>query len=83
MLALIGPLRNHHRTVADPRHPQQGVLDLTQLDPETPNLQLGIPAAQKLQLAIRPPTTMITTAVAALAVRIGQNAARVRSGSLM
>ena len=63
MLALIRPLRNHHRAVTDPRHPQQRVLDLPKLDPETTNLQLRIPAAQKLQLPIRPPTAMITTAI--------------------
>ena len=72
MLALVGPLSHHHRTVTNPRHPQQSVLNLTKLDPETTNLQLGIPPAQKLQLPIRPPPTMITTAIPPPAVGIGQ-----------
>ena len=84
MLTLIGPLGDHHRTVTNTRHPQQGVLDLAQLDPETADLQLRIPAAQELQLPVRPPPAMITTAIPTLA-RSGsvRNAARVRSGSLM
>ncbi len=74
MFALIGPLSHHHRTVTDTRHPQQRVLDLTNLDPETTDLQLRIPPAQKLQLAVRPPPTMITTAIQppTRTVRIGQ-----------
>ena len=52
-------LRNHHGTVSNPRHPQQRVLDLTELDPETADLQLGILAAQELQLAVWPPTTQM------------------------
>ena len=85
MFALIGPLSHHHRAVTDTRHPQQCVLDLTKLDPEPADLQLRIPPAQKLQLAVRPPPTMITAAIQppTRTVRIGRNAARVRSGSLI
>ena len=63
MLALIRPLRDHHSAITDPRHPQQRVLDLPKLDPKTTDLQLRIPTAQKLQLPVRPPTAMITTAI--------------------
>src|SRR6476661_4293621 len=72
MLALIGPLRDHHRAVANPRHPQQGVFDLAKLDAETTNLQLRVPATQELQLAVRPPAAMITTAIPPPTVGIGQ-----------
>ena len=72
MLAVVGPLSNHHGTVADPGNPQQGVLNLTELDPETADFQLGVPAAQELQLPVGPPTTMVPTAVPPLAVGISQ-----------
>src|SRR5215203_797959 len=74
VLALIRAFANYHRTVANPRDPQQGVLDFTELDPETADLQLGIPAAQKLQLAVGPPAAVVPAAIPALAgaVRIGQ-----------
>ena len=53
MLAPVGPLGDHHRAVADAGHPQQGVLDLADLDPEAGDLDLGVAAAEELQLAVR------------------------------
>jgi len=57
-----------------PGHPQQGVLDLADLDPEAADLDLGIPAAEELQLALRQPAAVIPAPVKPLAlpVRIGQ-----------
>jgi hypothetical protein len=74
MLALIGPLSDDYGTVANPGNPQQGVLDLAELDPETANLQLGVPAAEELQLAVGPPTAVVAASIPALAgpVRISQ-----------
>ena len=74
VLAAVGPLGDHHRTVADTGHPQQGVLDLADLDPEASDLDLGIPAAEEVQLALRPPAAVVAAPVepVARAVRIGQ-----------
>ena len=85
MLAPVGPLGDHHGAVADTRHPQQRVLDLADLDPEPADLDLGVPAAEELQLAVGPPAAVVAASVEplALAVRIGQERRRVRSGSLM
>ena len=73
LLALVGPFGHHHRPVADPRDAQQRVLDLADLDPEATDLDLGIPAAEELQLAVGQPATVVTAAVEPLArpVRVG------------
>ena len=56
VLAAVGPLGHHHRRVVDPRHPQQRVVDLPDLDPEPGDLDLRVAAAEELQLALgRPP----------------------------
>ena len=72
-LALAGPRGDHHRAVADARHPQQGVLDLADLDAEAADLDLAVPAAEELQLAVRPPAAVVAAQVEALAlaVRVG------------
>jgi hypothetical protein len=74
VFAPVGPLGDHHRTVADTGRPQQGVLDLTDLDPEARDLDLGISAAEELQLALGLPAAVVAAPVKslALAVRIGQ-----------
>ena len=73
VLALVGPLGDHHGAVADAGHPQQGVLDLADLDPEATDLDLGVPAAEELQLAVRQPAAVVAAPVEPLAraVRIG------------
>ena len=73
MLALVGPLGDHHRAVAHTGHPQQGVLDLADLDPETADLDLAVPAAEELQLAVGPPAAVVAAPVQplAFAVRVG------------
>ena len=73
MLALIGPLGDHHCAVADTRHPQEGVLDLANLDPEAVELDLGIAAAEELELAVGLPAAIVAAPVEplTLAVRIG------------
>src|SRR3989442_7261817 len=73
VLAVVGPLGEHHCAVADTRHPQQRVLDLADLYPEATDLDLGIPAAEKLQLALGQPAAIVAAPVQplALAVRIG------------
>ena len=83
-LALPGPPGDDHRAVADAGHPQQGVLDLADLDAEAADLDLGIPAAEELQLAVGLPAAVVAAQVEplALAVRIGQVGKPVRSGSL-
>src|SRR3954468_4440364 len=59
--------------MADTGYPQQGVLDLADLDPEAPDLDLGIATAEELQLAVRKPAALVAAAVEplTLAVRIG------------
>ena len=73
VLALVGPLGDHHRAVADTGHAQQRVLDLADLDPEAADLDLGVPAAEELQLAVGQPAAVVAAAVEPLArpVRIG------------
>src|SRR3989449_7191796 len=73
VLAVVGPLGDHDCAVADTRHPQQCVLDLADFDPEATDLDLGIPAAEELQLALGQPAAIIAAPVQplALAVRIG------------
>src|SRR5712691_7744102 len=74
MLAVIAPPGDHDCTLADARQPQECVLDLAHLYPEATDLDLSISAAEKLQLALRQPATIVTTPVqpVALAVWIGQ-----------
>src|SRR5436309_14921072 len=71
-LAVVGSLRDHDRAVADARQPQQCVLDLADLYPVAADLDLGIPAAKKRQLALVQPATIIAAPVqpVALVVRI-------------
>src|SRR3989475_3977422 len=72
-LAVVGPLGDHDCAVADTRQPQQCVLDLADLYPEATDLDLGIPAAEELQLALGQPAAIVAAPVqpVALAVRIG------------
>src|SRR5439155_16277812 len=73
-LALIGSAGDHHRTFADAAQPQKCVLNFADLYPEATDLDLSIPAAEKLQLALGQPAPIVPTPVEplALAARIGQ-----------
>jgi hypothetical protein len=73
VLALVGLPGDHHGDVADTGCPQQGVLGLADLDPEATDLDLGIPATEELQLAVRKPAAPVAAAVEplTLTVRIG------------
>src|SRR5712691_146347 len=66
-LAAARSLVDDDRGLADTWHPQQCVFDLADLDPKTPDLHLGIPAAEELQLAVGQPAAVITAAVESLA----------------
>jgi hypothetical protein len=72
-LAPVGRLGDHHGTVADAGHPQQGVLDLADLDPEATDLDLVVATAEELQLALRLPAAVVPAPAEPLtrAVRIG------------
>src|SRR5690242_19005342 len=61
------------RGLADARNAQQSIFDLADLDSKAPDLHLGIPAAEELQLAVGQPAAVTTAAVESLAsaVRIG------------
>ena len=74
MLAPVGALGDDHRAVTHAGHPQQGVLDLADLDAEAADLDLAVPAAEELQLAVRAPTAVVAAPVEPLArpVRVGQ-----------
>src|SRR5260370_18110587 len=74
VLALIGSAGDHHCTFADAGHPQKCILNFADLYPEAADLDLSIPAAEKLQLALGQPAPIVPTPVEplALAVRIGQ-----------
>ncbi len=63
LLAPAGPLGDDHRAVPDAVHPQQGVLDLADLDPEAPDLDLVVPPAEELQLAAGVPAPPVTAQV--------------------
>ena len=71
--APVGPLGDDHRAVADAGHPQQGVVDLADLDPEPGDLHLAVAAAEELQLAVGPPASVVAALVEPLArsVRVG------------
>src|SRR5258708_1937395 len=73
-LAAAGPSGDHDCTLADAGQPQECVLNLADLYPEPTDLDLSIPAAEKLQLALGQPAAIVTTPVEPLplAVRIGQ-----------
>src|SRR5438046_8080040 len=75
VLAVVGPLGDHDCAVADTRHSQQCVLDLADLYPEATDLDLGIPAAEELQLALGQPAAIVAAPVQplALAVRTGHD----------
>ncbi len=74
MLAPVAPLGDHHRAVPYAGHPQQGVLDLADLDPEAADLHLGVPAAEELQFPVGQPAAVVAAAVqpSARPVRIVQ-----------
>src|SRR5947208_16634420 len=74
VLVVVAPIGDHDCTLPDAGQPQKCVLNLADLYPEATDLDLGISAAQKLQLALGQPAAMVTTPVQplALAVRIGQ-----------
>src|SRR5437667_7537581 len=73
-LAAVGPVGDHDCTLADAGQPQECVLNLADLYTEATDLDLSIPAAEKLQLALGQPAAIVTTPVQplALVVRIGQ-----------
>src|SRR5436309_1983062 len=72
--AVVGPVGDHDCTLADAGQSQECVLNLADLYPETTDLDLSIPAAEKLQLALGQPAAIVTTSVQplAFAVRICQ-----------
>src|SRR6266852_3139245 len=74
VLAVAGLAGDHDCTLADAGQPQECVLNLADLYPEATDLDLSIPAAEKLQLALGQPAAIVTTPVQppAFAVRIGQ-----------
>src|SRR5438093_13051104 len=74
VLALVGSAGDHHCTFADAGQPQKGVLNFADLYPEATDLDLSIPAAEKLQLALGQPAPIVPTPVEPLAPawRIGQ-----------
>ena len=67
LLAALPP-GDHHRAAAHARNLQQAALDLAKLDAESAHLDLCIPPAKELQLAVRLPTPEVTAPVEALAV---------------
>src|SRR5205085_5038701 len=71
-LAAARSLGDDDRGLAHSWHLQQCVFDLADLDSEAADLDLGIPAAEELQLAVGQPAAVITAAVqpAVRAVRI-------------
>src|SRR6185436_15686804 len=73
-LAAVGPLGHHDRAFADPGQLQESVLDLADFDPEAADLDLRIPAAEELQLALGQPAAIVPAPVQPLTrtVRIGQ-----------
>src|SRR3989442_10979565 len=73
VLALVGSAGDHHCTFADAGQPQKCVLNFADLYPEATDLDLSIPAAEKLQLALGQPAPIVAAPVqpVALAVRIG------------
>src|SRR5258708_23526439 len=74
VLALIDSGGDHHCTFPDAGQPQKCVLNLADLYPEATDLDLSIPAAEKLQLALGQPAAIVTTPVEPLPlpVRIGK-----------
>src|SRR5204863_4085914 len=72
--AVVDPIGGHDCTLANAGQPQECVLNLADLYPEATDLDLGIPAAEKLQLALGQPAAIVATPVQppTLAVRIGQ-----------
>src|SRR5262249_49194811 len=74
VLAAIGPLTGHDRALSDAGDAQERVLDLADLDPEAADLDLGVAAAEKFELALGQPAAVVAAPVQplALAVRIGQ-----------
>src|SRR6266540_6603174 len=72
-LAVVGPVGDHDCTLADAGQPQECVLNLADLYPEATDLDLSIPAAEKLQLALGQPAAIVAAPVQplALAMRIG------------
>src|SRR5256885_14639492 len=74
VLALIGSAGDPHCTFADAAQPQKRILNFADLYPEATDLDLSIPAAEKLQLALGQPAPIVPTPVEplALAVRIDQ-----------
>src|SRR5262245_45734218 len=63
----VVPSRDDDRVLADASHAQEGVFDLSDLDSEAADLDLSIPAAEKLQLALGQPATIVPTPVQSFA----------------
>ena len=59
VLAVVGPFGDHDGGVPHPGHPQQGVVDLADLDPETADLDLAVAATEELQLPVGQPSTVV------------------------
>src|SRR5213592_1942513 len=73
------------RAVAHARQAHERALDLADLDPKAADLDLGIAAAEELELPIGQPAAVVTTSIQAPTwpMGSGRKALRVRSGSLM
>src|SRR5207249_2596703 len=73
VLPAVDPLGDHDSAVPDTRQPHECVLDLSDLYPKAADLDLGVPAAEELQLAAGKPAPIVTAPVkpVSLAVRIG------------
>ncbi len=63
VLVLAPAVGDDHRTVPYAGHPQQGVLDLADLDAEAADLDLVVAAAEELQLAAGVPAPPVTPEV--------------------
>src|SRR5436309_2102184 len=74
VFAMVVPTGEHNCALADARQPQERILDLADLYPESTDLDLSISAAEELHLALGQPAAIVTTPVQplALAVRIRQ-----------
>src|SRR5256886_438699 len=72
--AAAGPLRDDDRVLADAGHAQEGVFDIPDLDPQATDLDLSVPAAEKLELPLGQPAAIVPTPVQPFVrvVRIGQ-----------
>src|SRR5881409_3589444 len=66
MLVLVGTLGHHHRAFAHTGQFQELILDLTDFNPETADLDLRVTPPQKLELPVGQAAAIIATPVHAL-----------------